>query len=81
MIGRETILYAIKQQPNAFALIGSPYDAGYYGVVFPKNQSQLEKAILAALNEMKKNGTYQRILAKWGQQKAAVSQSTVDAGK
>lgn len=81
MIGVETILYLQKQQPGRWALIGKPYQPGYYGVVFAKNNAQLRSAVLAALKAAIADGTYQSVLKKWGESDAGVSQPTINAGR
>lgn len=56
--------YQVKQSSGEFKIVGAAYATGPYGLAIPKNG--LDKAVLAALQELVKNGTYSSILAKWG---------------
>jgi polar amino acid transport system substrate-binding protein len=67
--------YQVKQSSGMFKIVGAPYATGPYGLAMPKNG--LDKAVLAALQELVKNGTYASILAKWGLQGIAIPASQV----
>ena len=67
--------YQVKQSSGAFKIVGAPYATGPYGLAIPKNG--LDKAVLAALQELVKNGTYTSILAKWGLSGIAIPASQV----
>lgn len=67
--------YQVKQSSGEFKIVGAPYATGPYGLAIPKNG--LDKAVLAALQELVKNGTYASILAKWGLSGIAIPASQV----
>jgi polar amino acid transport system substrate-binding protein len=67
--------YQVKQSSGAFKIVGAPYATGPYGLAIPKNG--LDKAVLAALQELVKNGTYASTLAKWGLSGIAIPASQV----
>jgi polar amino acid transport system substrate-binding protein len=67
--------YQVKQSSGTFKIVGAAYATGPYGLATPKNG--LDKAVLAALQELVKNGTYSSILAKWGLQEVAIPLSQV----
>jgi polar amino acid transport system substrate-binding protein len=67
--------YQVKQSGNTFKIVGAAYATGPYGLAMPKNG--LDKAVLAALQELVKNGTYRSILAKWGLAGIAISPSLI----
>jgi polar amino acid transport system substrate-binding protein len=67
--------YQVKQSGGQFKIVGAPYATGPYGLAIPKNG--LDKAVLAALQELVKNGTYSSILAKWGLSGIAIPASQV----
>jgi len=67
--------YQVKQSSGEFKIVGAPYATGPYGLAIPKNG--LDKAVLAALQDLVKNGTYASILAKWGLQGIAIPASQV----
>ena len=57
--------YQVKQSSGQFKLVGAAYATGPYGLAMPKN-SGLDKAVLAALKVLMKDGTYTSILTQWG---------------
>jgi polar amino acid transport system substrate-binding protein len=68
-------LYQVKQSGGEFKIVGAAYATGPYGLAIPKNG--LDKAVLAALQQLVKNGTYKSILAKWGLSGIAIPASQV----
>jgi len=58
--------YQVKQSGGKFKLTGDTYGTAPYGIAVPKADGTLDKAILAALKDLQKNGTYKSILSKWG---------------
>ena len=50
-----------------------------FGVVVPKGQTQLEKALQSAFNTIIANGTYAAILKKWDLSPLAVKKSTINS--
>jgi polar amino acid transport system substrate-binding protein len=63
--------YQVKQSHGAFKLVGQSYGVAPYGIAVPKADGTLDKAILAAVKDLIKNGKYQAILKKWGVQPGA----------
>lgn len=54
------------------------YNQSYFGIVFPKGADQLEKAVQAALQAMKADGSYQAIYEKYGLGDATVDDFTIN---
>jgi polar amino acid transport system substrate-binding protein len=67
--------YQVKQSGGTFKIVGAPYATGPYGLAIPKNG--LDKAVLAALQQLVKNGQYKSILAKWGLSGIAIAPSRI----
>ncbi|GGB14942.1 hypothetical protein GCM10011492_00780 [Flexivirga endophytica] len=65
-------LYAVKKTGDKLQAAGKITGSAPYGVVLPKNQDKLGDALARAFAQMATNGSYQKILAKWGQQSGAV---------
>lgn len=65
--------YAVKQSNGKLEKLGEVYDGAPYGVVVQKQEAQFAEAVQQALTELKKDGQYDAILAKWGQADAAVT--------
>jgi polar amino acid transport system substrate-binding protein len=62
------------------ALTGPAYDKAVFGVVVPKGDDQLAKAIQAALQKIMDDGTYLAILKKYGQEDNAITKATINGG-
>lgn len=69
--------YQVKQSEGAFKLTGETYGSAPYGLAIPKG-SGLAKPVLAALKVVMANGTYMKILDKWGIQSGALSAPKID---
>lgn len=63
--GRETVGYFIQITHNAFRQLGTPLSEMTLAMAFPKQATALEKDVQAAFDQMKNDGTYSRLLAKW----------------
>lgn len=55
------------------------YGASPNGIGFDKDDAELAKAFQAALQELIDDGTYDKILAKYGQEAIAIETATIDA--
>ncbi|WP_030860296.1 ABC transporter substrate-binding protein [Streptomyces sp. NRRL S-37] len=75
--------YAVKTSGggNDFQLVGEQVEAAPYGIAVAKEDTQLRDALKAALDEIIKNGEYQKVLDKWGVAEGAVKEATVNGGK
>jgi polar amino acid transport system substrate-binding protein len=63
--------YIVKQSNGQFELVGKAYAVAVHGIAIPKG-SGLTKPVAAALKDLMADGTYQRILAKWGAASIAI---------
>jgi polar amino acid transport system substrate-binding protein len=68
--------YAVKKSNGQFKIVGTTYGTAPYGLAVPK-AGGLDKAVAAALKVLISNGTYSKIMAKWGVQAGAISASGV----
>ena len=57
--------YIVKQSKGQFKLDGQAFEVAPYGFAFAKS-SKLDKATLAAVKVLMKDGIYAKILDKWG---------------
>ena len=69
--------YQVKLSNGAFKLSGPAYGTAPYGIAIPKNNG-MSKPILDALKQLMANGTYLKILQKWGVQGGAISTPAVN---
>lgn len=70
--------YQVKQSTGTFKVTGSPYGTAPYGIAIPKN-SGMADPVLAAVKHVMANGTYMKILAKWGVRGGAISNPAINA--
>jgi polar amino acid transport system substrate-binding protein len=64
--------YQVKKSNGQFKLSGKPYGTAPYGIAIPKD-SGLQKAVLAGMKALQSDGTYMKILKKWGIQAGAIT--------
>jgi polar amino acid transport system substrate-binding protein len=72
MADSPVVAYQIKQSAGQFKLIGKSYAFAPYGLAIPKT-SGMTQPIYAALKQLIANGTYLKVLEKWGIQSGAIS--------
>lgn len=70
--------YAAKQSNGEFELAGSQPPIAYLGYVVNKDQPKLRDALQAALEKLLKDGTYDEIFQKWGQESTELTKITVN---
>jgi polar amino acid transport system substrate-binding protein len=68
--------YQVKKSNGQFKLIGQSHANAPYGLAIPKG-SGLTKPVQAAVKELIQNGSYMKILTKWGVQAGAIPASKV----
>lgn len=74
--------YKVSKNPNDFQVVGAPQDKDApYGVGFPKEQSKLRDAVHAALQSLHKDGTYAKILDKWGVKEIAQPEIVINGSQ
>jgi polar amino acid transport system substrate-binding protein len=70
--------YAVKQSNGALITIGDVYDAAPYGYVVPKDQADFAAAIVEGLKALQTDGTYEKVLDKWGVKDGSISDFAVN---
>ena len=70
--------YAVKQTNGQLELLGDIYDAAPYGYVVAKDQSEFADAIAEAVKALIDDGSYQKVLEKWGVEAGAIDDPTVN---
>ncbi len=66
---------------NAFEVVGEQVDAGPFGIAVNKDNKQLSAALEEAVNAIIQDGTYKKILTKWGAQSGAIDKAAINGGK
>jgi polar amino acid transport system substrate-binding protein len=69
--------YQVKKSEGGFKLIGKEYEVAPYGIAIPKT-SGMTQPVLGAVKAVIADGTYAKILAKWGLQSGAIKTPTVN---
>lgn len=69
--------YQVAQSKGAFKLTGQAFGLAPYGLAIPK-KSGMTAPIAAALKELIANGTYTKILTKWGLQSGAITEPKIN---
>ena len=77
--GGETLPYQNGLEQNAYAPLGKPFLSQYTGIGIAKSNTALSSALTTALNQLIADGSYQKLLAKWGLQEHAVPKAMINA--
>lgn len=72
--------YIATQHDGAFEVAGASYEPRRYGIVLPKGSPELANALQGAVQALIADGTYAKILEKWGQTTGAVTEATINDG-
>lgn len=70
--------YAVHQLKGKLALVGFIYDSAPYGYVLPKDQAEFGGLLAAVLRQLIADGSYAKILAKWGVETGAITMPAVN---
>ena len=70
----------MADEPGIYALAGEPLTKTLFGFAFNKNETSLRDVIAAALTATMKSGAYKQVLQKYGLERQAVADVTIDAG-
>jgi len=68
----------MQEQPNTYKLVGDPITHVVQGIGFAKNNTQLRDAVVGALRKLFADGTYASLLKKWGLERSAVREPTIN---
>lgn len=66
---------------KAFEVIGEQVDAGPFGIAVNKDNTGLRDALKEAVDAIIKDGSYQKVLEKWGATSGAIDKAAVNGGK
>jgi polar amino acid transport system substrate-binding protein len=71
--------YQVAKSHGAFKLSGKAYGTAPYGIAVPKASGTLDQAIQAALKTLIANGSYGKIMTKWGIQAGSITTPEINA--
>src|SRR5689334_16310752 len=69
--------YQVKQSNGQFKLVGQPYGTAPYGIAIPKDTG-MTPAVKAAMDSVITDGTYMKILDKWGVESGAIKTPVIN---
>ncbi|MFG2485024.1 ABC transporter substrate-binding protein [Streptomyces virginiae] len=79
MIADEVIVdYAVKQSGGRLERLGAPYNHAPTAIVVPKGDGELTRAVQGAVQGMIDDGSYGRILQKWGVESSGVTRAVIN---
>lgn len=76
-LGSTAVSYFVAQTKGRTKVVGSYTDISYIGVALPKG-SAMAAPLQAAIQQLIDNGTYGKIITKWGLEKGAVKQAPLN---
>jgi len=79
--GNETLPYFQKLEPNSYVLLGQPFADNLSGIPFAKTDTATRDAVKAALDVLRKNGTYSALLTKYNMPQNAVTEFMLNKGQ
>ncbi len=79
--GNETLPYFQKLEPNNYVLLGQPFGENLAGIPFAKTDTATRDAVKAALDALRKNGTYEALLKKYDLPQNAIPEFSLNKGQ
>jgi polar amino acid transport system substrate-binding protein len=73
--------YAAKQSNGQFEVSGSTYDTAPYGIAVAKSLGQTKEAVLGALQALQADGSYTKVLQKWGIESGALTSPAINGAQ
>ncbi|MEZ2142746.1 ABC transporter substrate-binding protein [Bradyrhizobium sp. DN5] len=77
--GSETLPYAQQQEAGKYRVVGEPFAIGYQGIMFRKDDAALREVVTEHLAAMIADGSYKKILDKFGLGANAVAKPMMNA--
>lgn len=73
--------YQVEQSKEKLETTGDIFEVGYHGAAIAKGDEELKQALTLAFQHMMDDGTYSKVLDKWGVPQMAMDQPVVNAKK
>ena len=77
--GGETLPYLMSQEPNTYFPVGKTIAFQYNGVAVDRKNDTLAKELSEAMGKLIADGSYAKIVAKWGLNDFAVGKLIIDS--
>lgn len=79
--GNETLPWILMQEPNTYAMIGTPIGKQLTGMLVRTDDATLRDALVAGVDALIADGTYAKLLAKWNLGANGLEKATINAGQ
>jgi len=79
--GNETLPYFQQQEPGAYIILGEAFGVNLAGIPFTKTDAATRDAVKAALDALRKNGSYAALLAKYKLTQNSLSEFVLNQGQ
>lgn len=79
--GNETLPYVMDQEPDTYSTVGEPFTYQLIGMALPKDQTEFHDAVVAALEGLMEDGTYDELLDKWNLAGSGIEKVTVNGAE
>ncbi|MCX5204275.1 ABC transporter substrate-binding protein [Streptomyces sp. NBC_00237] len=66
---------------NTFEVVGEQFEAGPFGIAVDKKNTKLRDVLKEAVDAIIKDGSYTKVLEKWGAQTGAIKAAAINGGK
>lgn len=76
--GGETLPYLMGLEPNTFKMVGKPIFTAYLGIGIERKNDGLAQEMAAALGKIIADGSYAKLVAKWGLAEHGVTKVMID---
>jgi polar amino acid transport system substrate-binding protein len=77
--GGETMPYIMGQEPNTYMTVGKTFVFQYVGLATNRKDEAIAAELSAAMTKLIADGTYAKIIAKWGLADFAVTKLIIDS--
>ena len=70
----------MQQSNGQFELTGTPFAEAPYGIALPKDNG-MAQAVLAGVKAMIADGSYTKVMTKWGVQSGAITNPVINGAE
>ncbi|MQY03385.1 ABC transporter substrate-binding protein [Actinomadura macrotermitis] len=81
MAADSPIVGGAAKKTGKLDIIGQAYDTAPYGYAIGKNAGQMKEAVLGAVKSLIADGTYKKILEKWGVEQGAITEPVLNGAQ
>ncbi|MBM6547250.1 ABC transporter substrate-binding protein [Janibacter sp. YIM B02568] len=76
----QVVAWSVKQSGNELEIVGEPYETAPLGIALPKG-TELTQAVQQAVQSLIDDGTYEKIMKKWGVEDSMIETAKINDAK